>query len=63
MNGKAAKRVRRELREVMDGDPVETEVMGKALADRVGLKKLAREFGREYRRRERRQATDGQAAG
>ena len=57
MNAKAAKRMRRELRAVIAGDPVETDAMGRALVARVGLTKLAREFRRDQARQERRLAT------
>jgi hypothetical protein len=54
VNAKAAKRLRRDLRTIIDGDPVTTEAMGRDLADRIGLPRLARTFRREMAARSRR---------
>ena len=54
MNAKTAKRLRRELRLIIDSDPVTTEAMGRDLAERVGLPRMARTFRREMAARSRR---------
>jgi hypothetical protein len=54
MNGKQAKRLRRDLRLALEPGPGEDNPLAEALVERCGTRKLAREFRRHMAREERR---------